>query len=64
MRDRCWKRKIIVGRYVLRFYAFLDEPVNFFSMNYTKDENTVIGSFKNHPVISDSQLPVSFKGSL
>ena len=49
---------------VLSFYPFLDEPVDFFSVNYTKDENTAIQISKNHPVISNSQLPVSFKGSL
>jgi hypothetical protein len=52
------------GRRVLSLYPFLDEPVDFFSVNYTKDENSAIQSFKNHPVISNSQLPVSFKGSL
>ena len=49
---------------VLSFYPFLDELVDFFSVNYTKDENTAIQIFKNHPIISNSQLPVSFKGSL
>jgi len=51
-------------RWVLSFYPFFDEPVNFFSMDYTKDENTVTGNLENNTVISDSQLPVSFKGSL
>ncbi len=46
------------------FYPFLDEFVDFFPVNYTKDENTAIHIFKNHPVVSNSQLPVSFKGSL
>jgi hypothetical protein len=48
----------------LSFHPFLNEPVNFFSVNYTEDENTVTGNFENNTVISDSQLPVSFKGSL
>jgi len=47
----------------LSFYPFLNEHVNFFSVNYTEDENTVTGNFENNTVISDSQLPVSFKGS-
>ena len=51
-------------RYSLSLYPLLNEPVDFFSVNYTKDENSVIGSFENHPVISNSQLPESFKGSL
>ena len=46
----------------LFFYPFFDEPVNFFSVNYTEDKNTVTGNFENNTVISDSQLPVSFEG--
>ena len=30
---------------VLSFYPFLDEPIDFFSVNYTKDENTAIQSY-------------------
>ena len=50
-------------KYGLSFYPFLDEPVNFFSVNYTEDKNTVTGNFENNTVISDSQFPVSFKRS-
>jgi len=54
----------ISHRQTLSHCPFLDELVDFFSVNYTKNENSAIQSFKNHPVISNSQLPVSFKGSL
>jgi hypothetical protein len=43
-------------KYGLSFYPFLDEPVNFFSVNYTEDKNTVTGNFENNTVISDSQF--------
>ena len=59
-----WLDWRVNGRYFLSLYPLLNEPVGFFSVNYTKDENSVIGSFENHPVISNSQLPESFKGSL
>ena len=47
-------------RWILSFYPFFDEFVNFFFVNYTEDKNTVTGNFENNTVISDSQLPVSF----
>ncbi|GAF74891.1 unnamed protein product [marine sediment metagenome] len=59
-----WLDWRVKERYSLSFYPPFNEPVDFFSVNYTKDENSVIGSFENHPVISNSQLPESFKGSL
>jgi len=53
---------MIRGEFSLFFCSFFDEPVNFFSVNYTEDKNTVIVNFENNTVISDSQLPVSFEG--
>jgi hypothetical protein len=52
------------GRWVLNFYPFFDETINFFSVNYTKDENAGAGNLKNNAVISHSQLPVSLKSPL
>jgi len=46
------------------FYPFLDEPINFFSVNYAEYENTGTGNFENNTVIPDSQFPVTFKGPL
>lgn len=39
---------------MLNFYPFFDETINFFSVNYSKDENAGAGNLKNNAVISHS----------
>jgi len=50
--------------WALSVYPFLDELVNFFSVNYAEYKNTGTGNLENNTVIPDSQFPVTFKGSL